>query len=62
MVYFAKFLGSPEATKKSFPITRMKALLPNLMADKVGRTIHSEVFDGRTIANCLEVMELNGCF
>uniref|UniRef100_A0A8V1AC73 Protein RFT1 homolog n=1 Tax=Gallus gallus TaxID=9031 RepID=A0A8V1AC73_CHICK len=34
VVYFAKFLGSPEATKKSFPITRMKALLPNLMADK----------------------------
>lgn len=62
VVYFAKFLGSPEATKKSFPITRMKALLPNLMADKVGRTVHSEVFDGRTIANCLEVMELNGCF
>ncbi|XP_072203757.1 man(5)GlcNAc(2)-PP-dolichol translocation protein RFT1 [Excalfactoria chinensis] len=34
VVYFAKFLGSPEATKKSFPITRMKGLLPNWMADK----------------------------
>uniref|UniRef100_A0A8C2T7D2 Protein RFT1 homolog n=1 Tax=Coturnix japonica TaxID=93934 RepID=A0A8C2T7D2_COTJA len=34
VVCFAKFLGSPEATKKSFPITRMKGLLPNWMADK----------------------------
>ncbi|OXB60687.1 hypothetical protein ASZ78_011527 [Callipepla squamata] len=34
VVYFAMFLGSPEATKKSFPITRMKSLLPTLMEDK----------------------------
>uniref|UniRef100_A0A803YKK7 Protein RFT1 homolog n=1 Tax=Meleagris gallopavo TaxID=9103 RepID=A0A803YKK7_MELGA len=34
VVYFAKFLGSPEATKKSFPVPTMKALLPNLMEDK----------------------------
>uniref|UniRef100_A0A8D0EMW4 Protein RFT1 homolog n=1 Tax=Strix occidentalis caurina TaxID=311401 RepID=A0A8D0EMW4_STROC len=30
VIYFVMFLGSPEATKKSFPVTRVKALLPNL--------------------------------
>ncbi|KAM3848845.1 man(5)GlcNAc(2)-PP-dolichol translocation protein RFT1 isoform 1-T1 [Vipera latastei] len=28
IIYFMKFLGSPEATKKSFPITRMVSFLP----------------------------------
>lgn len=55
-VYFAKFL---EATKKCFPITGMKARLPNLMEDKVGHRVHSEVFNERTFAGYLEVMELN---
>ncbi|KAM6256727.1 man(5)GlcNAc(2)-PP-dolichol translocation protein RFT1 isoform 1-T1 [Porphyrio hochstetteri] len=32
--YFVMFLGSPEATKKSFPIARMKALLPNWVEDE----------------------------
>ncbi|NXQ83512.1 RFT1 protein, partial [Nyctibius grandis] len=34
VIYFVMFLGSPEATKKSFPVARMKALLPNLMEDE----------------------------
>ncbi|XP_019402975.1 PREDICTED: protein RFT1 homolog isoform X1 [Crocodylus porosus] len=33
VIYFMKFLGSPEATKKSFPVSRMTALLPNLDGD-----------------------------
>lgn len=39
VVYFVMFLGSPEATKKSFPVARMKALLPNLLEDEVGCTV-----------------------
>ncbi|KAM6248110.1 man(5)GlcNAc(2)-PP-dolichol translocation protein RFT1 isoform 2-T2 [Spheniscus humboldti] len=34
VIYFMMFLGSPEATKKSFPVARMKALLPNLVEDE----------------------------
>uniref|UniRef100_A0A8B9Q0V5 Protein RFT1 homolog n=1 Tax=Apteryx owenii TaxID=8824 RepID=A0A8B9Q0V5_APTOW len=34
VIYFMTFLGSPEATKKSFPVARMKALLPNLVEDE----------------------------
>ncbi|KYO46395.1 RFT1-like protein [Alligator mississippiensis] len=34
VIYFMKFLGSPEATKKSFPVSRMTALLPNLDGDR----------------------------
>uniref|UniRef100_A0A8C6J7U2 Protein RFT1 homolog n=1 Tax=Melopsittacus undulatus TaxID=13146 RepID=A0A8C6J7U2_MELUD len=34
VIYFVMFLGSPEATKKTFPVTRMKALLPNLVEDE----------------------------
>ncbi|XP_053932952.1 protein RFT1 homolog isoform X1 [Cuculus canorus] len=34
VIYFVMFLGSPEATKKSFPIARMKALLPNFVEDE----------------------------
>ncbi|NWY07521.1 RFT1 protein, partial [Nothoprocta ornata] len=34
VIYFVTFLGSPEATKKSFPVARMKALLPNLVEDE----------------------------
>ncbi|XP_048347637.1 protein RFT1 homolog [Sphaerodactylus townsendi] len=34
VVYFMKFLGSPEATKKSFPVTRMTSILPNLVHDE----------------------------
>ena len=55
-VYFAKSL---EATKKCFPITGMNARLPNLMEDKVGHRVHSEIFNERTSAGYLEVMELN---
>uniref|UniRef100_A0A8D2QQ80 Protein RFT1 homolog n=1 Tax=Zosterops lateralis melanops TaxID=1220523 RepID=A0A8D2QQ80_ZOSLA len=29
VIYFVMFLGSPEATKKSFPVARVKALLPS---------------------------------
>lgn len=36
IIYFMVFLGSPEATKKSFPVARMKALLPTLVEDEVG--------------------------
>uniref|UniRef100_A0A8C0GBC7 Protein RFT1 homolog n=1 Tax=Chelonoidis abingdonii TaxID=106734 RepID=A0A8C0GBC7_CHEAB len=35
VMYFMKFLGSPEATKKSFPVSRMTDLLPNLIEDQV---------------------------
>ncbi|XP_032297504.1 protein RFT1 homolog isoform X5 [Coturnix japonica] len=45
VVCFAKFLGSPEATKKSFPITRMKGLLPNWMADKDDVAMASNVLE-----------------
>ncbi|NXH19833.1 RFT1 protein, partial [Bucco capensis] len=31
VISFAMFLGSPEARKESFPVPRMKALLPNLV-------------------------------
>ncbi|KAL8212391.1 UNVERIFIED_CONTAM: Oligosaccharide translocation protein rft1, partial [Gekko kuhli] len=31
VAYFMNFLGSPEATKKSFPVTRMKSVLPTLV-------------------------------
>ncbi|XP_009899006.2 protein RFT1 homolog isoform X1 [Dryobates pubescens] len=34
IIYFVVFLGSPEATKKSFPVARMKALLPTLVEDE----------------------------
>ncbi|KAM7095529.1 man(5)GlcNAc(2)-PP-dolichol translocation protein RFT1 isoform 5-T5 [Ciconia maguari] len=34
VIYFVMFLGSPEATKKSFPVARMTALLPNLVEDE----------------------------
>ncbi|KAM6300810.1 man(5)GlcNAc(2)-PP-dolichol translocation protein RFT1 [Aegotheles albertisi] len=34
VIYFVMFLGSPEATKKSFPVARMKALLPNMVEDE----------------------------
>ncbi|XP_032628795.1 man(5)GlcNAc(2)-PP-dolichol translocation protein RFT1 isoform X1 [Chelonoidis abingdonii] len=34
VMYFMKFLGSPEATKKSFPVSRMTDLLPNLIEDQ----------------------------
>lgn len=34
------FLGSPEATKKSFPVARMKALLPNWVEDEVSCTVY----------------------
>ncbi|XP_064012600.1 protein RFT1 homolog [Pogoniulus pusillus] len=34
IIYFMVFLGSPEATKKSFPVARMKALLPTLVEDE----------------------------
>uniref|UniRef100_A0A674JQC1 Protein RFT1 homolog n=1 Tax=Terrapene triunguis TaxID=2587831 RepID=A0A674JQC1_9SAUR len=34
VMYFMKFLGSPEATKKSFPVSRMTDLLPNLTEDQ----------------------------
>lgn len=34
VIYFVMFLGSPEATKKSFPIARVKALLPNFVEDE----------------------------
>ncbi|KAI6077129.1 Protein RFT1-like protein [Aix galericulata] len=34
VIYFGMFLGSPEATKKSFPVTRMKALLPKVVEDE----------------------------
>ncbi|XP_025913119.1 protein RFT1 homolog [Apteryx rowi] len=40
VIYFMTFLGSPEATKKSFPVARMKALLPNLVEDEVGHTVY----------------------
>ncbi|KAG8128255.1 hypothetical protein E2320_015119, partial [Naja naja] len=35
IIYFMKFLGSPEATKKSFPITRMVSFLPALGQNEV---------------------------
>ncbi|XP_030425291.1 protein RFT1 homolog isoform X1 [Gopherus evgoodei] len=35
VMYFMKFLGSPEATKKSFPVSRMTDLLPNLIEDQI---------------------------
>ncbi|EMP39749.1 Protein RFT1 like protein [Chelonia mydas] len=34
VMYFMKFLGSPESTKKSFPVSRMTDLLPNLTEDQ----------------------------
>uniref|UniRef100_A0A8C3V6A4 Protein RFT1 homolog n=1 Tax=Catharus ustulatus TaxID=91951 RepID=A0A8C3V6A4_CATUS len=34
VIYFVMFLGSPEATKKSFPVARMKALLPSFIEDE----------------------------
>ncbi|KAM4654605.1 LOW QUALITY PROTEIN: man(5)GlcNAc(2)-PP-dolichol translocation protein RFT1-like [Amazona ochrocephala] len=34
VIYFVMFLGSPEATKKSFPVARMKSLLPSLVEDE----------------------------
>ncbi|KAM9133055.1 man(5)GlcNAc(2)-PP-dolichol translocation protein RFT1 isoform 2-T3 [Pangshura tecta] len=34
VMYFMKFLGSPEAKKKSFPVSRMTDLLPNLIEDQ----------------------------
>ncbi|KAM9533841.1 man(5)GlcNAc(2)-PP-dolichol translocation protein RFT1-like [Guaruba guarouba] len=34
VTYFVTFLGSPEATKKSFPVARMKSLLPSLVEDE----------------------------
>ncbi|TFK04962.1 Protein RFT1-like protein [Platysternon megacephalum] len=34
VMYFMKFLGSPEATKKSFPVSRMTDLLPKLIEDQ----------------------------
>ncbi|NXS10196.1 RFT1 protein, partial [Neodrepanis coruscans] len=34
VIYFVMFLGSPEATKKSFPVARVKALLPNFVEDE----------------------------
>ncbi|XP_027585350.1 protein RFT1 homolog isoform X1 [Pipra filicauda] len=34
VTYFVMFLGSPEATKKSFPVARVKALLPNFVEDE----------------------------
>ncbi|XP_042309278.1 protein RFT1 homolog isoform X2 [Sceloporus undulatus] len=34
VTYFMKFLGSPEATKKSFPVTRMVSILPNFGEDE----------------------------
>ncbi|NXI68645.1 RFT1 protein, partial [Anseranas semipalmata] len=34
VIHFVMFLGSPEATKKSFPVARMKALLPKLVEDE----------------------------
>uniref|UniRef100_A0A803Y6L4 Protein RFT1 homolog n=1 Tax=Meleagris gallopavo TaxID=9103 RepID=A0A803Y6L4_MELGA len=45
VVYFAKFLGSPEATKKSFPVPTMKALLPNLMEDKDDVAVAANVLE-----------------
>lgn len=39
VIYFGMFLGSPEATKKSFPVARVKALLPKLVEDEVGCTV-----------------------
>uniref|UniRef100_A0A8D0G7Q4 Protein RFT1 homolog n=1 Tax=Sphenodon punctatus TaxID=8508 RepID=A0A8D0G7Q4_SPHPU len=34
VTYFMKFLGSPEATKKSFPVSKMTDILPNFMEDE----------------------------
>ncbi|NWI05087.1 RFT1 protein, partial [Tichodroma muraria] len=34
VIYFVMFLGSPEATKKSFPVARVKALLPSCVEDE----------------------------
>ncbi|NXP59473.1 RFT1 protein, partial [Chloropsis cyanopogon] len=34
VIYFVMFLGYPEATKKSFPVARMKALLPSFVEDE----------------------------
>nr|XP_034962061.1 protein RFT1 homolog isoform X1 [Zootoca vivipara] len=34
IMYFMMFLGSPEATKKSFPVTRMISVLPNFGQDE----------------------------
>uniref|UniRef100_A0A8D2P3N7 Protein RFT1 homolog n=1 Tax=Zosterops lateralis melanops TaxID=1220523 RepID=A0A8D2P3N7_ZOSLA len=34
VIYFVMFLGSPEATKKSFPVARVKALLPSFVEDE----------------------------
>ncbi|XP_074406141.1 man(5)GlcNAc(2)-PP-dolichol translocation protein RFT1 isoform X2 [Zonotrichia albicollis] len=34
VIYFVMFLGSPEATKKSFPVSRVKALLPSFVEDE----------------------------
>ncbi|XP_064523915.1 protein RFT1 homolog isoform X2 [Pseudopipra pipra] len=34
VTYFVMFLGSPEATKKSFPVARVKALFPNFVEDE----------------------------
>ncbi|XP_061477968.1 protein RFT1 homolog isoform X2 [Rhineura floridana] len=34
IMYFMKFLGSPEATKKSFPVTQIISVLPNFGQDE----------------------------
>uniref|UniRef100_A0A8D2JBZ8 Protein RFT1 homolog n=1 Tax=Varanus komodoensis TaxID=61221 RepID=A0A8D2JBZ8_VARKO len=34
LIYFVKFLGSPEATKKSFPVTQVTAVLPNFRKEE----------------------------
>ncbi|XP_077181872.1 man(5)GlcNAc(2)-PP-dolichol translocation protein RFT1 isoform X1 [Paroedura picta] len=34
IIYFMNFLGSPEATKKSFPVTSLKSILPSLVHDE----------------------------
>ncbi|XP_060621874.2 man(5)GlcNAc(2)-PP-dolichol translocation protein RFT1 isoform X1 [Anolis sagrei] len=34
VIYFMKFLGSPEATKKSFPVSRITSVLPNFGEDE----------------------------
>ncbi|XP_072845854.1 man(5)GlcNAc(2)-PP-dolichol translocation protein RFT1 isoform X2 [Pogona vitticeps] len=34
IIYFMKFLGSPEATKKSFPVNRIISILPNFGQDE----------------------------
>lgn len=61
VIYFMMFLGSPEATKKSFPVARMKALLPNWVEDEVSCTVYFLIlgFSWESLENEFEIVELS---